>query len=93
MCKCSRKSEPRLMGAIFTAGRIREKYLPETQGNAISHGQQLAAPLMSRHLIHVSKKAIASTALFPLCSKSLPPSTGENIYACYITLKIYISEN
>lgn len=83
------KSEPRLMGVIFTACRIREKYLPETQSDAINHVQQLAAPLMSRHHINVSKKATPSTALFRLYSNPHHIKCQKYLCLLYYIINLY----
>lgn len=83
------ESEPTLTEAIFTARRIREKYLPETESCAINHVRHLAAPLTSRHHISVSKKATPSTALFRLCSNHPHIKCQKYLCLLYYIINLY----
>lgn len=83
------KSEPKLMGAIFTACKTKEKYLPETKSDTIDHVQQLAAPLISRYHNGVFKMATSSTALFQLCSNPLHIKCQKYLCLLYYIIKLY----
>lgn len=87
--KAAQSLNPDSRGLFFQLVESEEKYLPETQSNAINHVRQLAAPLMSRHRIGVSKKATPSTALFRLCSNPPPPIRCQK-YLCLLHYIIHL---